>query len=157
MAMEHEFERTLKYLRLWNLLARWDELLAEARRGRFSHERLLTHVLRQECQAKNENGRLLRRKRAHIPELLEIETFPFSRQRKLNRKRIMSYYDKFDYMTKQQNIIWLGPTGCGKTGLATGFLLQANRFFFFSLEESRMYVHVRSPAGEAKYWLEPDV
>jgi len=37
----------------------------------------------------------------------------------------MSLYDSFDYMTKQRNIIWLGPTGCGKTGLATGFLLQA--------------------------------
>ncbi len=28
-------------------------------------------------------------------------------------------------MTKQRNIIWLGKTGCGKTGLATSFLLQA--------------------------------
>ena len=37
----------------------------------------------------------------------------------------MSLYDGFDYMSKQQNIVWLGPTGCGKTGLATGFLLQA--------------------------------
>jgi DNA replication protein DnaC len=37
----------------------------------------------------------------------------------------MSLYDRFDYLTKQQNIVWLGPTGCGKTGLATGFLLQA--------------------------------
>ncbi len=37
----------------------------------------------------------------------------------------MSLYDSFDYMTKQRNIVWMGPTGCGKTGLATGFLLQA--------------------------------
>jgi DNA replication protein DnaC len=28
-------------------------------------------------------------------------------------------------MTQQRNIIWLGKTGCGKTGLATSFLLQA--------------------------------
>ena len=112
-------------LRLWGLLAQWDELLAEAQRGRFSHERLLKHVLRAEARTKNEKARLLRRKRAHIPELLEIETFPFARQPKLDRQRIMSLYDRFDYMTKQQNIAWLGLTGCGKTGLATGFLLQA--------------------------------
>ena len=31
------------------------------------------------------------------------------------------------------------------------------RFFFFSLEESRMHVHIRSQDGEAKYWLEPDI
>jgi len=37
----------------------------------------------------------------------------------------MSLYDGLDYMEKKQNIIWLGPTGCGKTGLATSFLLHA--------------------------------
>jgi DNA replication protein DnaC len=53
------------------------------------------------------------------------ELFALSRQPKLDRKRIMSLYDSFDYMTKQQNMVWLGPTGCAKTGLATSFLLQA--------------------------------
>ena len=123
--MDEELQKILKYLHLGGLLAHWDELLAEAQRGRFSHGRLLKHVLQAEYSAKSDNARVLRRKRANIPELLEIETFPFTRQPKLDRKRIMSLYDRFDYMTKQQNIVWLGPTGCGKTGLATGFLLQA--------------------------------
>jgi hypothetical protein len=29
------------------------------------------------------------------------------------------------------------------------------RFFSFSREEARMHVHVQSPDGEAKFWLEP--
>jgi hypothetical protein len=29
------------------------------------------------------------------------------------------------------------------------------RGFFFSREESRKHVHVSSPDGEAKFWLEP--
>jgi hypothetical protein len=33
----------------------------------------------------------------------------------------------------------------------------AYRFFFFSREEPRMHVHVLSPDGEAKFWLEPEV
>jgi DNA replication protein DnaC len=37
----------------------------------------------------------------------------------------MSLYDGLDYMEKKQNIVLLGPTGCGKTGLATSFLLHA--------------------------------
>jgi len=123
--MDEELKSIAKYLRLWGLLARWDDLIAEARRGRFSHERLLQHVLQAEYRGKNENARVLRRKRANIPELLEIETYPFARQPKLDRKRIMSLYDRGDYLTKQQNMVWLGPTGCGKTGLATSFLLQA--------------------------------
>jgi hypothetical protein len=31
------------------------------------------------------------------------------------------------------------------------------RFFFFSREEERKHVHVESPEGEAKFWLEPAV
>lgn len=31
------------------------------------------------------------------------------------------------------------------------------RAFFFSLEESRMHVHVSSPDGEVKFWLEPEI
>ena len=106
--MDEQLQKILKYLRLGGLLACWDELLTEARRGRFSHERLLRHVLEAEYRVKCEHARLLRRKRARIPELLQIETFPFARQPKLDRQRIMSLYDRFDSMTKQQNIVWLG-------------------------------------------------
>lgn len=31
------------------------------------------------------------------------------------------------------------------------------RAFFFSREEERMHVHVRSPDGETKFWMEPEV
>ena len=123
--MDEKLVSILKYLRLRNLLDRWDEYMAMARKKPMSAQRLLTLVLEEEYAAQCHNARLLRRPRAHIPEILEIETFPFSRQPKLDRKRIMSLYDGFDYMTKQRNIIWLGKTGCGKTGLATSFLLQA--------------------------------
>lgn len=123
--MDEKLVSILKYLRLRHLLDHWDEYMAMARTKRMSVERLMTLVLEEEYAAKSDNARLLRRQRAHIPEILEIETFPFARQPKLDRKRIMSLYDGFDYMTNQRNIIWLGKTGCGKTGLATSFLLQS--------------------------------
>ena len=124
-SIDEELIAKLKYLRLGRLLAHWDETLEKARKGRYSCERFLKHVVEEEYRAKRENARLLRRQRANIPEMLEIETFPFHKQPKLDRKRVMSLYDSFDYMTKQRGVIWLGPTGCGKTGLATSFLLQA--------------------------------
>ena len=31
------------------------------------------------------------------------------------------------------------------------------RFFFFSREETRRHVHVSSPDGEVKIWLEPTI
>jgi len=137
--MDEELIAMLKYLRLGRLLSHWDETLEAARTGRYSSERLLKQVVEQEYLAKRENARLLRRQRANIPELLEIETFPFEKQPKLDRKKIMSYYDSFEYMTKQRNMVWVGPTGCGKTGLATSFLLQAldrgHRGYFITFPE----------------------
>jgi len=31
------------------------------------------------------------------------------------------------------------------------------RFYFFSREERRMHIHVDSPDGEAKFWMEPEI
>ena len=39
----------------------------------------------------------------------------------------------------------------------TVFRYKNYRFFFFSLEEPRMHIHVVSPDGEAKIWVEPVV
>jgi DNA replication protein DnaC len=107
------------------LLEHWDEYLEKARKGRYSNERLLKYVLDQEYCSKSENARHQRRKRARMQEPWELETYPFKRQPKLDRKRVVSLYDSFDYMAKIQNMAWLGPTGCGKTGLATSFMNQA--------------------------------
>lgn len=39
----------------------------------------------------------------------------------------------------------------------TVFRYKSYRFFFFSREESRMHIHILSPDGEAKFWIEPVV
>jgi DNA replication protein DnaC len=123
--MTEELAAKLKYLRLGALLAHWDEYLKEAARKRWSHARVLTHVIDEECRIRRENACRLRLKRAHIPQSYVIETYPFGKQPKLNRKMVLALYDSFEYMSERRNIIWLGPTGCGKTGLATSFLTHA--------------------------------
>ena len=123
--MDDELRKMLKYLRLAGLLDNWDPYLTIAGKKRWSHARLIKHVVEQEYRLKRQNAHQLRLKKAKIPERFAIETYPFARQPKLNKKRILALYDSFEYMGKKQNIIWLGPTGCGKTGLATSFLINA--------------------------------
>ena len=123
--MDEALIKMLKYIRLPGLLSNWDHYLKIAQKGKFSHARLLTYVIEEEYKIKKENSRKHRINRAKIPEQLVMETFPFHKQPKLNKKKLLGIYDAFDYMEKNQNIIWIGPTGTGKTGLATAFLLQA--------------------------------
>ena len=123
--MDEKLQQMLKYIRLSGLLANWDRYLDIAQKGNYSHARLLKHVVEQEYLTKKENARKMRLARARIPEKYAIETFPFTRQPKLNKKKIINLYDQFDYIQKCRNMIWIGPTGTGKTGLATAFLTHA--------------------------------
>lgn len=123
--MDEELEKMLTYLGLRGLSANWDHHIEIAKKGNFSSVRFLKYVIEQEYKTKQENARKRRISLAKTPEPFVIETFPFDRQPKLNKKFIFTLYDSFDYMLKQQNIIWIGPTGTGKTGLATAFLTQA--------------------------------
>jgi DNA replication protein DnaC len=123
--IDEELVKMIKFLRLQGLLANWDRFLAMAQEENFSHPRLLKYIIEEEYKTKKENSRKMRLKRAQIPEQLVMETFPFQRQPNLDRKKIMAIYDSFDYMAKTQNIIWIGPTGTGKSGLATACLIKA--------------------------------
>lgn len=123
--MNEKRTQMLKYLRFSGLLANWDRYLSIAQKGNYSHVRLLDHVVEQEYKIKKENAAKMRLARARIPEKFVIETFPFDRQPKLNKKKIVNMYDRFDYMEKCRNLIFMGPTGTGKTGLATAFLTHA--------------------------------
>lgn len=123
--MNDELATKLKYLRLVGLSEHWDAYLKLAAKKRLSHARLIEHIIDEEYRLRQENARTRRLKRARMPEAFVIETYPFARQPKLNRKLIQALYDSLEYMNENRNIIWLGPTGCGKTGLATSFLTHA--------------------------------
>lgn len=119
-----------------------------ARKQQYSPVRLLQYVLEEEYRIKNDNARALRINRARIPEQFVLETFPFQQQPRLDKKKILSLYDAFDYMTKSRNMIWVGPTGCGKTGLATSFLIHAihrgytGRYILFPELVGQLYASV---------------
>ena len=116
--MDEELKKMVTYLGLRGLIGNWDHYLDIAKKGSFSSVKFLKYIIEQEYKIKHENARKRRISIAKIPEPFVIETFPFDRQAKLNRKMILTLYDSFDYMLKQQNIIWIGPTGTGKTLLA---------------------------------------
>src|SRR5437867_12748539 len=61
---------------------------------------------------------------AKLPERWSLDTFPFARQPGVNRKQIRTF-SELEFIDKKENIVFVGPTGVGKTGLASGILLKA--------------------------------
>lgn len=123
--MNEDMQKMLRHLRLYGLLQNWDKYIKISQEKDFSPVKLLQYIIEEEFKVKKENSRILRIKKARITIEYVMETFPFDRQPKLNKKKILSLYDSFNYITKKENIIFIGPAGAGKSGLATSFLMQA--------------------------------
>ena len=144
----------LKYLRLSGLISQFDRFLEKAKTEDISHVRWLRQIIEQEYRLKQENSRKRRLSQAKIPEMLLFQSFPFTRQPKLDQKKVTHLYDAFDYMTEARNIIFFGPTGVGKTGLATAFLVQAidrgynGRFILFHELVELLYKSVADHSEE---------
>ena len=103
----------------------WKTILASARAEKPAHDRWLRDLILAEATEKQERLRLARIRRANIPEIRVMETFPFDRQPNLKKKFVLDLYDSLEFMTKPQDLIFIGPTGCGKSGLATSYLIHA--------------------------------
>ncbi len=65
-------------------------------------------------------------RQARIEEPHLIETYPFNRQPGVNKKRVLELFDSQSVLaSKKKDGVFMGPTGVGKTGLATALLIDA--------------------------------
>lgn len=121
--MNEGIREKLRYLGLYQLEERWDQVLAEGMEMSAPH--FLDHLVNVLYDARVDRATANRLKAAKIPEPWIMATYPFDQQPKLNKRKLVSLHDSLDYMTKKQNIILVGPTGVGKTGIGSSFLEHA--------------------------------
>jgi DNA replication protein DnaC len=123
--MNEDIQKKLQLLGLNVLREKWDEILSLAKKKNPSYHKFLSDLINQESADRIERMRNSRLNRARIPEMLVMETFPFVKQPHLKKQFVMELYDSQDYMRLPQSLIFIGQTGCGKSGLATSFLVHA--------------------------------
>lgn len=123
--MDDNITKQLHYLRLTWLEENWDILVKETKKKQPSYHKFLTDIIEKEYMERKERARISRINRAQIPEKFVMETFPFAEQTRLKKKMVMELYDSMQFMKENQDMIFIGPTGSGKTGLGTSFLIHA--------------------------------
>jgi DNA replication protein DnaC len=124
MKMTEELEQLLKNLHLKRILELYEEQLRAAEKEDVTYGEFLTRLLRAQWQHRQETALAWRIRQAKLPELWSLASFPFARQPGVNRKQIHSLAE-LEFITKGENLVFIGPTGVGKTGLASGLLLKA--------------------------------
>ena len=122
--MTDELEQLLKNLHLRRVLEIYDEQLRAAEKEDVTYSEFLTRLVRAQWHARQEGALEWRIRRANLPERLSLQTFPFARQPGVNRKQIHAFAE-LEFIAKAENIVLIGPTGVGKTGLSCGLLLKA--------------------------------
>jgi DNA replication protein DnaC len=122
--MNDEIAQLLKNLHLGRIAEILDEELASADKSDLGYQELLARLLRAQWHRAQENALAWRIERAKLPEKWTLESFPFKKQPGVSQKQIRGFAE-LDFIVKAENIVFIGPTGVGKTGLASGLLLKA--------------------------------
>lgn len=122
--MNDDIDQLLKNLKLRRLREIIDEELARAEKRKPSYTEFLARVLREEYQHQQERFLEYRIERAKLPERWTLETFPWKEQPGVSKAQIEQLAE-LGFIARAANLVFIGDTGVGKTGLASAILLKA--------------------------------
>jgi DNA replication protein DnaC len=122
--MKDELEQLLRSLHLRRVAELFEEESKRAEKQKPTYEEFCTRLLRAQWQRNQESSLAYRIKQARMPEQWSLETFPFKRQKGVDQRQIRTFAE-LEFIPKAENIVFMGGTGVGKTGLASGLLLKA--------------------------------
>lgn len=122
--MDDELDQLLKNLKLKRIREVIDRVVERTEKQQPSYTTFLVWLLREQYQYQQERSLTYRIDQARLPERWSLTTFPFKKQPGV-RAATIRQLAKLGFIARGQNIVFVGPTGVGKTGLATAILLKA--------------------------------
>ena len=122
--MDDELDQLLLSLKLTRMREVLDDHLARAAATGPAYSDFIRQLLREEQHAQQVRFLEGRVERARLPERLPLETFPWERQPAAPKAQILQLAE-LGFMADGSNIVFVGSTGVGKTGFASGILLKA--------------------------------
>ena len=122
--MNDNLDQLIKNLKLRGIAACIERELARATRNNSSYSELLERLFREEYLARQQRSLEARIKRARFPHRWSLETFPFDKQPGV-RPAAIRELAQLHFVATADNIVFVGSTGVGKSGLASGLLLKA--------------------------------
>jgi DNA replication protein DnaC len=119
-----DIDQLLKNLKLRRLREIIAVELERAEKKKPSYTEFFARVLREEYQHQQERFLEYRIDRANLPERWTLETFPWKEQPGVSKAQVEQLAE-LDFIPRAANLVFIGDTGVGKTGLASAILLRA--------------------------------
>jgi len=116
--MDDELDQLLASLKLYRMREILAERLDSATQEGPSYADFLRRLLREEHHAQQVRFLEGRMNRARMPERWSLDTFPWERQPGV-RRAVIEQLATLDFLGQGSNVVLVGPTGTGKTGLAS--------------------------------------
>ena len=118
MEMPQSLKTVLKRLKLSGLLAMLPDRVAYAKKGKLSELQFLELVLQDEIDRRDQKNLTQRLSRAGFEEEQTLESFDWDAPVTFDRDRVNELFG-LGFIERQEDVIFLGPVGVGKTFLAS--------------------------------------
>jgi DNA replication protein DnaC len=119
-----ELTERLLYLKLPWVRENFEELAAQAAARNWSHVEFLAHLIEGESHLRMDRATQRRIKAARFPVIKALDQFDWSWPKKINRPQVQNLF-RLPFIEKNQNVVFLGGVGLGKTHLAIALGYQA--------------------------------
>lgn len=120
MSLKEELSLQLKSLRLPSMNLVWEELAERAQNQALSHAEFLNELCTHEL-SERQSRRLKRHlQEADLPKSKTLEKFNFEVLEGIKKESLLEFSQEFDWLKSATNILIFGPSGLGKTHLASG-------------------------------------
>jgi|SRR5690554_3526243 DNA replication protein DnaC len=116
--------QNLEYLKLKQMTLHLNEVLDFSVKNQLSFIDTLVKLTNYEIDVREQNVIQSMVKIAAFPHLKEIKDFDFSFQPSINQQQILDFLT-LRFIEEKENIVFLGPSGVGKTHLATAIGISA--------------------------------
>ncbi len=122
--MHEKLHQLLGQLHLRGMAQTLAPILEQADAQALPPAEVMRRLLEEEWRHRQERSLVYRLSQAKLPWDWSLESFPFAQQPGVNAAQIKGLAG-LDFIERAQNIVFIGPPGTGKSGLAIGLLRQA--------------------------------
>ena len=122
--MKDKILQILSELKFKGMAEALDRELEKSEKQGLGAGEVILNLLLEESRSRQERSLKYRLDQACLPYNWTLSTFPFEKQPGVDKKQIMNL-SGLDFISRGENIVLIGKTGVGKTGVAMGLLRQA--------------------------------